>query len=565
MRSTLLIALLTIGVAVGCAAPGPTGSSGRVSESPSGAQPTPKHITVAVAFEPNIRPDAQGPAKVIQPLVQSGLTVLDGQNVRHPVLVETVPSLENGLWMILPDGRMETTWKIREGAQWHDGSPLRTDDLIFGLEVGQDKQMSIFNSPAYGSIENATAPDSRTLIVTWKELSIDVDALFEAPGVALLPKHLLEDAYRTDKTSLLDLPYWTQDYVGTGPYQVRQWAPGIGVTLDARTQYVLGRPKIDSIDVRYIPDDTTVTANLLAGTVDVTNSVGSIDSALQLRDQWRDGHVAFSFGSSSWIAMNPQFVDPRPAILSDVRFRRALLHAIDRQELADTLAGGMSPVAHSFLNPNQPQYQEIEAALPRYEYDTRTAVGLMQEMGNAKGGDGMYRDAAGQTLQIDVRSGPQDQAAKPATAIAGYWQQLGVAATADRVNPQRLQDLEYLATFPAFFVRAGTNDIGGLRYFQSSASALPSNNFRVPGNGNRSRYMNAPLDALLDTYFKTLPIAERTRVLGSIIHQVADQVATVGLYYNPSPGAFSNRVLNVSQQWPSSFITWNAYEWDVTL
>ena len=67
-----------------------------------------------------------------------------------------------------------------------------------------------------------------------------------------LPKHLLEDAYRTDKASLLDSPYWTQGYVGTGPYQVRQWDPGVGVTLDARSQYVLGRPRIDQIDVRLI-------------------------------------------------------------------------------------------------------------------------------------------------------------------------------------------------------------------------------------------------------------------------------------------------------------------------
>src|SRR5205814_728903 len=136
-----------------------------------------------------------------------------------------------------------TTWTIRDGAQWHDGTPFSTDDLLFSLEVGQDKQLPLFNTPAYGSIGTATALDARTLLVTWNQPYIDADALFQVSRLGLLPKHLLEEVYRTDKARFADLPYWTEDYVGTGPYQVRQWEPGIGVTLDARSQYVLGRPK----------------------------------------------------------------------------------------------------------------------------------------------------------------------------------------------------------------------------------------------------------------------------------------------------------------------------------
>jgi hypothetical protein len=75
--------------------------------------------------------------------------------------------------------------------------------------------------------------------------------------------------------------------------------------------------------------------------------------------------------------------------------------------------------------------------------------------------------------------------------------------------------------------------------------------------------MNAQLDALLDSYFKTLPIPQRTEVLGKIVYQVADQVTGARLYYLPIPGAFSNRLVNVSQQWPGVFITWNAHQWDV--
>jgi len=552
-------------LAVGCSGPGAAGSASQVHESPASELAPLKQITVRVSRAPDARPGAAGPAMVIQPLVHSGLTVLDGQNVRYPVLAEAIPSLENGLWKLFPDGRMETTWSIRSGAQWHDGTPLSTDDLLFSLDVGQDPQLSALNTPAYRSIEKVTAVDARTLVITWKEPSILAEALFQgAPDSSgLLPRRLLEDAYRSDKATFFDLPFWTQGYVGTGPYQVREWDPGVGVTLDANIQYVLGRPKIDRIDVKLIPDANTGMANLLAGTVDVTSGVGSISLGLELRDQWRDGTVAFNFGQGEWEAMFPQFIDPHPAILADVRFRRALLYAIDRQEIADTLAGGVSPVAHSFLNPNQAQYRDIEAALPRYEFDPRQAAELLQELGYAKGPDGMYHDAAGQPLEVEVRS--TSGAAIPlAAAIAVYWERLGVAATPDPLTTQQMEDPENLATFPAFLVSMGRNDVAGLPFLHSSATRLPSNKFRVPGGGNTSRYMNAQLDTLLGTYFETLAIPERTQVLGKIINQVADEVTIAGLFYNPAPGAFSNRMVNVSQVWPGPLITWNAYEWDIT-
>ena len=75
--------------------------------------------------------------------------------------------------------------------------------------------------------------------------------------------------------------------------------------------------------------------------------------------------------------------------------------------------------------------------------------------------------------------------------------------------------------------------------------------------------MNPEFDALLETYFKTVPMPERIQALGQIIHHIADQVATVGLYYRADPGAVSDRVLNVGKEWPLIYMTWNAHEWDV--
>jgi peptide/nickel transport system substrate-binding protein len=557
----IIVALIGIMPGLGCA---PAASSPGAEGAPvPRSAPTLKRITLATPREQGFRPNVTGPERVAFQMVHVGLTMQGEQRIRHPRLAEAVPSIENGLWKLLPDGRMETTWRLRDGARWHDGTPLTAEDLRFSLEVGRDREMSAFNSEVYTAIEEVTVPDPRTLVIAWKEPHIDADTVLGTWTGGVLPRHLLEDAYRSEKASFLDLPYWREGFVGAGPYRLRDWVLGGGLVLEANADYVLGRPLIDQIEVKTIPDVNTLSANLLAGTVDVTPNVGPIDLGIQLRDQWRGGTVVFNFGADSWVQLVPQFVDPQPGVVADVQLRRALAHAIDRQEIADTLMAGMSPVAHSILSPNQPAYREIEAAIPRYGYDPTRAAQLLEDRGYRKGADGIYRDQTSRRLELEVRSGPEELFAKASLTVADSWHRLGVDATSVRLSPQQFQDVPYVATFPAFTVFGGPSDADPLRSYHSSQSRLPGNNFRVPSPGNRSRYMNPEFDALLETYLKTVPLPERTRALGQVIHHMADQVTVIGLYYRSDPGAMSNRMLNVSREWPVAYITWNAHEWDV--
>ncbi|HEY3117215.1 MAG TPA: hypothetical protein VGK54_10785 [Chloroflexota bacterium] len=118
---------------VGCTpsnarSPGPD----RVDVAPGG----PKRLTVGIfevpfalngvvnATYPGISGGSVRGIRYVEPMVSSMMTVPDGQGVLHAQLAEAVPSLENGLWRLFPDGRMETTWRIREAAEWHDGTPV---------------------------------------------------------------------------------------------------------------------------------------------------------------------------------------------------------------------------------------------------------------------------------------------------------------------------------------------------------------------------------------------------------------------------------------------------------
>jgi len=562
MRSAFVALAAVLVVLSGCGPSGPGESASGAAQRSAGS----KRITMAFPREMDLAHHLSQGRSWLRTLVNPGLSVVDDRLVRRPALAEAVPTLENGLWKTTPDGRMETTWTIREGARWHDGAPFTTDDLLFTATVGRDREVAILNNAAWPSVEEVTALDERTLTVRWREPYIYADGVFSGGTTLPLPRHKLEAQYLESKADFPRLTFWLYDYVGTGPYHVRSWDPSNLAVLEANPDYVLGRPKIDEIEVRFILDGNTLTASVLAGGIDIITNLGSVDRALAVRDQWRDGQVVFQFESVGSPWLHPQLLNPRPAVIAELQFRRALLHAVDRQSMADTLGGGVAPVAHSYLHPDQPAYREIEAQLPRYEYDPRRAAQLIEGLGYSRGPDGSLRDQTGQRLEVEILSNPADSAFNAAAAIGDSWQRVGIGTSIVRETPRLAQDPEARAAFPGFLLGMGSKDIGGLWGLHSSRARLPENSFQASGTPNRSRYMNAELDGLIEAYFRTMPVPERISVLGRIIRHVAEQLPEMGLYYDGQPDAFANRLVNVSPQSKGILGTnpaWNAHEWDV--
>ena len=572
-RPLALIAFMGVLALAACA---PRGQEAPPSGSPGAGelarQSAPKRIGAAIRGDPHtvyqkLNPRSNIPGiDDLERLVNAGLTVLDPDGVRQPILAEAVPSIENGLWRLFPDGSMETTWRIREGARWQDGTPLTTDDLVFTAQVWRDPEVPIFGHIAFASVEDVSATDARTITVRWKRPYIDADALFNTSGGngfgLAIPKHLLARVYTEDKEHFLEHPYWSTDFVGTGPYRVREWQRGSHLVFEANERYLLGRPKIDEIRVKFIPDPNTLAANILAGEIDVTMG-GRISTewAMNVRDQWRDGQLVIL--NRSMIQVFSQFINPTPPIVGNLQFRRALLHALDRQEMVDTLQFGLTSVGHTFVSPQEREYAAIEGSIVRYDYDPRRATQMIEVLGYGKGPDGIFRDRDGQRLQVQIRTSLGDDLQEKAMyASADQWQRLGLDVERHLVPPQRAADAEYRSTFPAFDVKrqAGTMDYA--RNFHSDRVALPENSFLV--SGNNSRYRNAELDAAIDRYFTTIPFAERMEAAREVVHYVSDQVAWIGLFYQTTPDLVANRLLNVPVPRSSEGSRlWNVHEWDI--
>jgi peptide/nickel transport system substrate-binding protein len=562
------LALANLVVAIGLIACGPSHPAG---QSPAAGAPVPsgpRTITAAFLSDPPTLMNRVNSAVAggrtsagvtqLADMLNSSMTVSELGTLR-PRLAETVPTIENGQWRVLPDGRTETTYRIKSGAQWHDGTPFTAEDLLFTIQVARDRELPFVRVLDYDLIERAEAADPHTLTVYWSRPFIDADLLFQ--GTELIPRHRLERPYRDDKPNFAHDPYWSTEFVGLGPFKLQSFARSSHMVIEANDGYVLGRPKIDRIEIRFIPDSNTLAANLLAGVVQLTiGQVFVLETALEVTERWRDGHVDLS-GASQGNPMHlfPQFISPTPAVMTDVRFRRALYHALNRQELVEQTMAGKAVLADGILwDPSNREWADIERSIVRYPYDPQRAAQLMGEIGYRKAADGFYRDpASGGRLTMELRTLVSfDTGAKIIFPIADYWKRLGVDVETLVVPEQRQNDRQYRAERPGFDLARSPRD---LTRHHSDEVALPENRFV---GANRARYINTELDRLIEQYFVIIPWRERMATLGQVVHHMTDQVTAMGVFFDVPVAMVHNRIHKVRG---ASMGTdpLNAHEWEL--
>lgn len=567
MRRPFLLAWLASLVAVSCAAPAPTSrpsAEGALAHA-GGAPAAPKRIVVAIQGSPpgaypklDANNSERGSAE-LGLMLHASLTVTDLTGDLRPQLAEAVPSPENGLWTILPDGRMETRWRIREGVDWHDGTPLTTADLLFTVAVARDREVPVFRERPLGFVEAVEALDARTVLVRWRQTYIQADRLFSDRSLMPLPKHLLEAAFAEDKPSFVQLPFWGTDFVGLGAYRVKEWVRSSHVIVQANDRFVLGRPRIDEIEVRTIPDANSIVANILAGTVDFTPGRAlTLDQIVQIRDRMPSLQIQTPL--TSLMVINPQMLNPTPAVVANLEFRRALLHAIDRQELADTIDYGLVPVAYGFIFPTLREAHETESAIVRYDHNPGRTAQLVESLGYAKGSDGFFREAAGQVLRLEIRATQGEANPKTMFAVADFLQRVGIAIDQVIIPLQLVSDQQYRATFPGLIVNGGPAPADDLESSHSDQARLPETNWT---GSNRSRYINPELDALIDRFRTTIPFGPRMEVARQITRHVTENLPILPLFFDTWPSVSAERLMNANASANNGRATWNVHEWDI--
>jgi len=565
-RFKIMVTMLAVGLLV-AACGGPQDRAGTAGQAP-GSTTAPRKLAVAILGNPphaNARitnSSSVAGMHEVDELLHAGATTIDNQGKRIPRLVEAVPTTDNGLWRVLEDGRMEVTWRLRPNITWHDGTPFTAADLLFTTTLGRDPDLG-GNDALYRRIESAEAVDAGTLKVVWKDTFILADSMFtretSRPYHQPVPRHIVESTYATDKTKIPEMPYWSEQFVGLGPFKLREFVRGSHFLLDANDQYMFGRPKIDTIEVKFIPDHTTVVANVLAGTVEFVLGRGlSLEEAVVTRDQWRDGKPNISSTSRYW--MWPKFVNPNPPAMTDVRFRRALLHAMNRQELVDTIQYGYGGINHSILDTTDPDFQPVESRVVKYDYDPARAIEMIGAVGFTRGSDGMFRGSANEPLSMEIRSSQGTTDEKALFAIADYFKRVGIAAEAFVIPDQMAEDREWRAAFPALAMQRGGYGPTQLPRYGTAQIPTAANRYSTP---QFSAYSNAEFDAMLAKYELTIPLRERVQLFGDIVFHMTDVVNQLPLFFTVDVELVHNRLVNVLPGHKDATAAWNAHEWEM--
>jgi peptide/nickel transport system substrate-binding protein len=462
----------------------------------------------------------------------------DEQGNPFPVLPEALPQLNTDTWRVFPDGSMETTYRLRAGAAWHDGKPLDAADFIFAWQVYANPASGTAAVPPVGEMQEVSAPDSRTVVIRWRRPypGAGVLSIRTQSGFGPLPRHILEQPYREESYDVFaNHPFWTDEYIGLGPYRLERWERGQEIDAVAFDQFVLGRPKIDRLRILIANDSNAAVASLLSGNADI-----ALDYVLQypdgavLQQQWAGnnaGRVIFNptllwFGQ---IQFRPDQIST-PALL-DVRFRRALTHGMDKNGLNEALMGGTAIVTDGLLSPRATYYAAIDPALNKYPYDTRRAQQLLDEMGLQRGADGYYLGLDGQPFSLEVLSLSNPSWESEGTIVIEGYRRLGLNTTL-RILPSALfGDGQARATFGAMQLTGTGGFERAMGQLSSVAISRPDNRWQ---GTNRGAWSNPEYDRLWNVYNTALDLPTQIDLLAQMERFQTGEVPTIPMYYTPT-------------------------------
>jgi len=496
-------------------------------------------------------------------LFNAGLAINDDRGQPNAYLAEALPQLETDTWRVLPDGRMETAYRLRADLTWHDEAPLTAADFAFSWQVYATPELGAASSLPFSLIEEVAATDQRTVLIRWRRPFPDAGSL-QATDFPPLPRHLLEQPFQTSPPdSFVALPFWARDYVGAGPYRLAQWEPGAFMEATAFGGHTLGRGKIPAIRVLWNGDPNTVLANLAAGDVHV-----SADDSMQfthatiLRREWSPrgtGTVLFlpTLWRSTQLQLRPELAAPRS--LQDVRMRRAFAHAVDKQALNDTLFEGQGIMADSMIPPTADYFAEVDRAVMKYPHDPRRTEQLMNEVGYSKGPDGFYTSPDEGRLATEVKINAGAQYESEMSLMAAGWRQAGFDVR-EVVNPAALaQDGQTRALFPALYTASGPLGEDLVRSYGSAN--IPRLENRWVGR-NRVAWINPEFDRLVDAFNTTLDRSTRNEQVVRMARLFSEELPEIALYFDPGVLAYVAALQGPRVVAPKGVIGWDIHQWE---
>lgn len=308
--------------------------------------------------------------------------VFDDKGKPIPSLCVQVPTRANGL--ISRDGK-SITFKLRRGVVWHDGAPFTSADVAFTVKTILDPNTNVLTRDGWDLIERVDTPDRYTAIFRLtRPYAAFINRYFTPVGnPAILPQHILQ-GQDVNHAPYNSLP------VGLGPFRYIRWTRANEVVMEAFPKWWGGRPKLQRIVFKVIPDANTMLTALQTHEIDAYVRVPSA-SYEQVQKVSSTNTIAFDGTTYNHIDFN--VTSP---ILADARVRQALARAIDIKLLWAKVyhrSGFMACTPISHLN------WAYDPHATCYPFDLKAAANELQADGWMMGADGL-RHKDGRTLRL---------------------------------------------------------------------------------------------------------------------------------------------------------------------
>jgi peptide/nickel transport system substrate-binding protein len=447
-------------------------------------------------------------------------------------IARQVPTLENG--GISKDLRT-VTYHLRRGVRWQDGAPLTAADVLFSYRQIVNPRNNVATRVGYDDVATIRAPDPYTVVVRLRRRFSPFVQYFLGPqGVgAIMPVHLLGRYADLNAAEYNRLP------VGSGPFRIVRWRRGDSITLAANPLYWRGKPRLNRIVFRIIPDPSTRLEQLRTGEVDAY-----LDVDPQLLPQAR----TIPGVRTALTPVNDLHVlrfNMRDPLLRDVRTRRAIAMAIDRRRLVAAATHGSGVI----VGADQPRsgwaYDPDAAAIP---YDPDAARRLL----------------GGRKLELTLAIAPQiiNGSQLVASIVQEDLRRIGIRSTIKQYPSGTF----YGPAAEGGVLAAGRYQLAYDAWWVLGSDPDDSWNFgcgQLPPAGiNYSFWCDARADAAMRDALATVDRGRRKADYAVVQREIVRELPVFTLWQVRIPNAYYAYVHGIAPA-PSGSTFWNAWRWSI--
>ena len=430
-------------------------------------------------------------------------------------------------WTWAPDS-LSIAFSINPAARWHDGQPVTARDVRYSFNMFVDTTVGSPAGSLLGNVDSVSVRDSLTAVVFFKKRTPEqfYDIAYQ---VYVLPEHV----YGSVPGSKLRTDPKSKTLIGSGRFRVVRWGPG-RIELLSDTANYRGRAKLDRL-IFVKTDDAAAVAQILSGQADVREAfppekLASLDS-----NEFARGVaaplLAYAFMGMNKFAPKSSTV-PHP-IFSDLRLRRALSMAVDREAMVRNVFGqNAKNVSHG---PFSMAASYADPSLSPPPYDTAKAGAMMDSSGWRRGPDGM-RAKNGKPFRFTLSVGPSNFRRKFGVLLQSEFKKAGIRVDLDLVDfnafIEKRNKLDFDAIVDGF---SPDPSVAGTKQSWTTAGFPPAGE-------NALHYSNRLVDALIDSATTTFDFAKSKAYSSRAFRQILDDAPAIWLYDVAYTNAINKRI-----------------------